>query len=187
LPFGPRNRQSPWPTMGCQCYTNNCRMRSLFFRLSHPHSFGSSCLKMGIGNMPFPSFTLLLTSDRVVIPGPSYVLRFAPSVPSDLHDPQDAVFLSTTSNNFNEDVEAELASFDYDDSSSDIVFRQTDTDEYLPALSMSTDQTGSSQTTIAGGGLRLKVSLSFLKRRPTARFGLKNIFKRLSPFKGNRD
>jgi hypothetical protein len=35
---------------------------------------------MGIANFPFPSFTLLLTSDRVVIPGPSYVIRLAPLV-----------------------------------------------------------------------------------------------------------
>jgi hypothetical protein len=49
---------------------------------------------MGIGNIPFPSFTRLLTSDRVVVPGPSYVLRFAPLVASDLHD---TAFPSTVS------------------------------------------------------------------------------------------
>lgn len=35
---------------------------------------------MGIANIPFPSFTFVLTSDYVVIPGPSYVLRLAPLV-----------------------------------------------------------------------------------------------------------
>jgi hypothetical protein len=33
---------------------------------------------MGIANIPFPSFTFVLTCDRVVIPGPSYVIRLAP-------------------------------------------------------------------------------------------------------------
>ena len=37
---------------------------------------------MSIANIPFPSFTLVLTSDRVVIPGPSYVIRLAPLVVS---------------------------------------------------------------------------------------------------------
>lgn len=35
---------------------------------------------MGIANFPFPSFTLALSSERVVIPGPSYVIRIAPLV-----------------------------------------------------------------------------------------------------------
>ena len=47
------------------------------FRSVRPVFFLSTRIKMGIGNIPFPSFTLLLTSDRVVIPGPSYVFRFA--------------------------------------------------------------------------------------------------------------
>jgi len=41
----------------------------------------------GVGNFPFPSFTLLLTSDRVIIPGPSYVIRFAPLVNDTLLSP----------------------------------------------------------------------------------------------------
>jgi hypothetical protein len=42
--------------------------RSLFFR-GHI---------MGISNVPFPSFTLVLTSDHVIIPGRSMVIRIEP-------------------------------------------------------------------------------------------------------------
>jgi len=48
--------------------------------------FHSLNIKMGIANFPFPSFTFVLTSDRVIIPGPSYVIRFAPLVV--LHHPR---------------------------------------------------------------------------------------------------
>ena len=33
---------------------------------------------MGISNVPFPSFTLVLTSDHVIIPGRSMVIRIEP-------------------------------------------------------------------------------------------------------------
>ncbi len=33
---------------------------------------------MGISNIPFPSFSLVLTSDRVIIPGRSMVIRIEP-------------------------------------------------------------------------------------------------------------
>ena len=51
--------------------------------------------EMGIANIPFPSFTLALTSDRVVVPGPSYVIRLAPLVVSHWHVPRENVFTST--------------------------------------------------------------------------------------------
>ncbi len=42
---------------------------------------------MGISNIPLPSFTLVLTSDRVIIPGRSMVIRIEAPVTVIQHVP----------------------------------------------------------------------------------------------------